>query len=331
MEFDQLGEFGLIERIQKQIGDFKNPSVLSIGDDTAVFPSPSQNKKILFTTDALVEGVHFKRDYTPMQSLGWKALAINISDIAAMGGIPKYAVVSLAIPKSWRIEDIDALYQGMIDCSKVYDCMIVGGDTTKSPNVGFISVAVVGEVDAEKIVYRSGTKPGDLLGLTRAVGNSRVALEILEKKEDPSHFQDAIHHFLEPAPELFISQKLSTDLSVSSMIDVSDGLASEVGHLCRMNQVGCEIWSQDIPVSPDAKKWCDQQEIHAVDFALESGEEYALLFTAHTKKYAKWMQGDDNPPLFVFGKITDPKFGIKIKKNDIFHPLTCKGWDHFKK
>jgi len=331
VDFDQLGEFGLIERIQQLVGDFKDPSILSIGDDAAIVSTPNQDKKIVFTTDAMVEGVHFDLDYTPMESLGWKALAINVSDVAAMGGMPKYVVISLAIPKHWKVEAVDELYQGMIRCSREYGCHIVGGDTVRSKDSGFISVAVIGEVDSQKVAARDGAQPGDYLGLSRPVGSSRVGLEVLESKLDYKAFQKSVKHFLEPKPELSIAQKLVSELEVSSLIDVSDGLASEIGHLCRMSKVGCLVQFKGIPISSEAKEWCGPQDRSPFEFAMESGEEYALLFTVDPQKYSIWLKDQQNPPIYIIGKIVQKKQGIQIEKDGEMSPLTFKGWDHFKK
>lgn len=332
MKLARLGEFGLIDRIHRIVGEKPEGVVLGIGDDAAVFRGRPGWLTVL-TTDAMVEGVHFDLRYTPMESLGWKALAINISDIAAVGGAPKYAVVSLALPENWETEDIDSFYRGMVRCSKVYGCTLVGGDVVRSEEEFFLSVSVVGEVEEDYVVSRGGAKEGDLLCVTGELGGSMVGLEILSSDGNINNFTHSVNRFLEPKVRLQEAVWLAKELGVSSMIDISDGLSSEIGHLCRQSDLGCLIWSEKIPVAEETVRWSAEKNKPFLRYAIESGEEYELLFTVDKTEYEEWKK--ENPDyeglkVSIIGEMTREEDGIRMKTGEETCLLYSTGWNHFK-
>jgi len=332
LKLSQAGEFGLIERIRRIVGDKDPGVVLGIGDDAAVFRSTPGWLTVL-TTDALVEGVHFHLRYTPTESLGWKALAVNISDVAAVGGIPRYAVVSLALPAKWSVEDVEALYRGMVRCGKAYGCRLVGGDTVRSLGGCFLSVALVGEVEEKYIIRRSGAQEGDLLCVTGEIGGARAGLEVLSAGQDRERFPESVSRFLEPRVRLQEARFLAQKVGVSSMIDISDGLSSEVQHLCRESHLGCRLWEEKIPLEREVILWAGEQGEDVSTYALGSGEEYELLFTVAKSKFEHWQkQGEDKNKVktTVIGEMFPKKEGIKVVRRGKAFPLLAKGWDHFR-
>lgn len=333
MQLTELGEFGLIDRISRIVheGTGKRDVIVGIGDDAAVVRSNPGSLNVL-TTDVLVEGIHFDLAYTPFESLGWKALAINLSDIAAMGGVPLYGVVSLALPITWRVEDVESFYRGLKRCGDTYRCELVGGDTVRSEGKGFISITVMGEVEKEYIVKRSGANVDDLICVTGQFGGARVGLEVLKSGHDPKRFSDSVDRFLEPRVRLQESQWLAKEMHVSSMIDVSDGLSSEIHHLCQQSNCGCRIWEDKIPVSEETMDWVRQQKGRVSDYALGSGEEYELLFTLSKEQYVAWQKSHMNrqkTELTVIGEIAEKEKGICLVRNGETIPLVSRGWDHF--
>jgi thiamine-monophosphate kinase len=332
MLLSEVGEFGLIERIRKICPGYGNRIILGIGDDAAIVESQS-GRSLILTTDALVEGVHFDLRYVPLDSLGWKALAVNLSDVAAMGGAPICCLITVAIPECWNVERFELLYQGIIQCGERYQCPIAGGDTVKSPSSSFISVSVLGEAQAGEIKKRSGARSGDLLCVTGELGGARVGLEVLRAGEDESDFYTkSISRFLKPIPRIAESQKLISELSVTSMIDISDGLASEIRHLCKASGLGCRLFGDRIPVSDETVRWAQKNGISPLEIALESGEEYELLFTVDpiilnrkTHEYSSKQTG-----LFsIIGEMRPQSEGLQIRDGSRARTMANKGWDHY--
>ncbi len=331
MRLSEIGEFGLIDRITKIINGNKSDVVVGIGDDAAVVGSDPGKLKVL-TTDVLVEGIHFNLAYTPFESLGWKALAVNISDIAAMGGVPLYGLVSLALPMSWDVEDVEALCKGLKRCGEIYQCELIGGDTVRSQGMSFISIAVMGEIEEDHVVRRSGAKEKDLVCITGELGGAKMGFEVLESGQDKDHFPDSVSRFLEPKARLQESRRLVKELHVSSMIDISDGLSSEITHLCKQSDCGCIIWEDQIPVSKETITWACGYEKAVSSYALKSGEEYELLFTVARARFEEWRNSTKNGlDITVIGEITGKEEGICLMKGGKIEPLVPDGWDHFHK
>lgn len=331
MRLSEAGEFGLIHRIQKIVQRERPDLVQAIGDDTAIVQAAPGREQLL-TTDALVEGVHFDLDYTPMETLGWKALAINISDIAAMGGRPLYALVTLALSKDWSVGDIEILYHGMSRCGDQFGCAIVGGDTVHSPHSTCISVTVIGDVPVGKSVRRNGAQAGDLICVTGELGGSLTGLEVLMSGENKAEYKKSTQHFLTPIPRLNEAQAIVKEFSPTAMIDISDGLASEIGHLCENSGLGCLVRFEDIPLIEESRQWAEQSNAPIEKYAFQSGEEYELLFTVEKDRFIAWSasEGDNvGIPISVIGEMTAGKNRICLYGDGRDAPLPGNGWDHF--
>lgn len=322
---EEGGEFALIRDLAHCLGETAQGLPLGIGDDAAVLAS-TDDEALLVTTDALVEGVHFDRCYTPLEDLGWKSLAASVSDIAAMGGRPTAAVIAMALDGTWSPADAQALYRGVADCAKAYDVRIAGGDTTRSPHGAFIGVTLLGLVARGCAVRRSGARPGDLLGVTAALGGARCGLEALESKQAQDYPQST-RRFLRPEPSVQMGQWLARSLDATAMIDISDGLGSELGHLCDQSGTGCLI--EAVPVTEEARRWALSKSLDPTSFVLASGEEYALLFACPPERAQSRDLAGAPEPLHWIGRMTGPKDGRLLSLCGEPQPLEARGWDHF--
>jgi thiamine-monophosphate kinase len=284
MDLSKLGEFGLIARFQSRL-KHKSPRVIQgIGDDCAVF-SPNKDNYQVLTTDALVETVHFNlKTHTPEQ-LGWKTLAVNISDIAAMGGRPQFAVISVAIPKKFSVDFLDRLYKGLDQVCRKYHVALVGGDTVASPKHLFINLALLGETRKKRVFTRSGARPGDAIFVTGTLGDSAAGLHILKspkrKWQGPAASRKKlVQRHLKPEPRVAAADWLARSRhKVSAMIDISDGLTQDLGHILTASRVGAELWEPQLPISKPLLKHSIMNDLSALDWALAGGEDYELLFT----------------------------------------------------
>ena len=342
----QIGEFGLIEKIKNIVDISVDDSTIydnllkGIADDTAVY-KPSPSKLQLLTTDAMVEGVHFDITYTSLAHVGWKAIVSNISDVAAMCGVPRYATVTLCLPQKISVEMIEEFYKGVVSACKKYSCLIVGGDTTATAGNFVVSISLIGEVDPEKVIYRSGAKVGDLICATGHLGASHAGLKILLREksrylESNAQFSPnlepykmIIEKYLLPKPRLDISKIISDSVKVNAMIDISDGLASEVHHICNNSGVGADVWEHNIPVHTYTQKIAEEFSEDVINYALYGGEEYELLFTLSDNDYEKLetLTAD----VTILGRITDKSKGINIvRESGDREPLQFSGWDHFR-
>lgn len=331
MQLSRIGEFSIIERIRKIIGKESDQVVTGIGDDAAVIKI-NPGFLCLITTDALIEGVHFDLSYTPFHTLGWKAMAVNISDIAAMGGIPKTAVICLALTNGMKTEDLDALYQGINECGEEYNCTTVGGDIVKSNSGIFLSITITGEVEEDCLVLRSGAKKGDLICVTGQLGSSLVGLKALSSTENIGNFLKSKNRFLKPEPRLREARLLASKIGINSMIDISDGLASEIHHICRNSDTGCRIYKEKIPVTEEMRLYSQIKGTDPVMEAVGSGEEYELLFTISKENYKKLEKfiPFKNCMISVIGEISEKKNEINLISGNKISPLKPKGWDHLK-
>lgn len=337
-ELSQLGEFGLIEHLTKDLSNTQGSTLLGVGDDAAVI-AISEEEAMLISTDMLVEGVHFNLMYMPLKHLGYKAVAVNVSDICAMNGTAEQITVSLAVSSRFPLEALEELYDGIRYACKNYNVDLVGGDTTSSVSGLIINISVVGRAKRSKIAYRSGANEYDLLVVTGDLGAAYMGLQVLEREKQVFESNPDIQPDLD-GHDYIIERQLKPEarkdvvgfleeLGVvpTSMIDISDGLASEILHICKASKVGCHIYDEKIPI--DAKT-----SMTAIDFnldpstcALNGGEDYELLFTIKQEDYDK-IKG--NPHMTVIGHMTNEKDGIYyIDKNGSAITLRAQGWNHF--
>jgi thiamine-monophosphate kinase len=284
MDLSKLGEFGLISRFQSRL-KYSSPQVIQgIGDDCAVLSLDNGNYQVL-TTDALVETVHFNLETHTPEQLGWKTLAVNISDIAAMGGQPKFAVISLGIPNSIPVDFLDRFYKGLNQASQKYKVALVGGDTVASPKHLFINLALLGETLKKKVFTRSGARPGDKIFVTGTLGDSALGLKVLKSpkrkwKGSEAYKKKCVQRHLKPEPRVEAALWLAqSKYKVTSMIDISDGLTQDLGHILKAGKVGAELWESEIPISKLLTKYSLINRLPALQLALNGGEDYELLFT----------------------------------------------------
>lgn len=342
-----LGEAGLIERIRTiaeiRTGDpgLHDNLLIGISDDTAVY-RPTAGKAQLFTTDAFVEGIHFDLTFVSPRHLGWKAIAANISDIAAMGGIPRYALTAISIPDKISVEMVEEFYRGATQACKEYSCLLVGGDTTTTLANMTVSVALTGEADEQRIVYRSGAKPGDLLCVTGHLGASHAGLKILQREKkrywnSPESFRSnlepyttAIEKHLVPRPRTdFVHVLTDHAIRVNAMIDISDGLASEVHRIAAASGAGAGIWARNIPLDTVTQAIAAEFSDDPLDYSLYGGEEYELLFSIGDEEFARLEQLMSD--VTIIGRMTKPEEGISlIRENGETTALNAGGWDHFR-
>jgi len=336
MKISDLGEFGLIDRIVKTASYNTKRAPIGIGDDAAaLLLSPSAT--LLATTDMLIEGVHFDLMTTDLYSLGWKAAAVNLSDIAAMGGVPRFCLTALGIPSSMTVEQVDEFYRGFANCVRKYGTVLVGGDTCSSRKGLIISVTVLGEAEKKHAITRSGARPGDLLYVTGTLGNSGAGLEILKNRiggrvQGPGKTRNSmtgklIDRHLRPIPRVEWGRRLATARVASAMIDVSDGLSSDLGHLCAQSAVGAKVFAERIPLSMDltSAKGLKQPP---VGYALSGGEDYELLFTVPPGKIKKLKTM--SIVATEIGIITRQRAVRLIDERGHGRPLTATGYDHFR-
>jgi len=331
----ELGEFGLIEHLTKNI-DINNPStVKGVGDDCAVLDMG--NSYCLVSTDMLMEGVHFDLTYTPLKHLGYKSVVVNLSDIYAMNGNAKQITVSLALSNRFPLEAVEELYEGILLACKNYNVDLVGGDTTSSTSGLCISITAIGEVAKDAIAYRNGAKEHDLIVVSGDLGAAYLGLQILNREKqvfeaNPSMQPDLenkdyiLQRQLKPEARKDVVDVLKTkNIVPTSMIDISDGLSSELLHLCKNSNVGCAIYEDKLPIDFSAMSTAEELNINAATCALSGGEDYELLFTISQDHYDKLK---DDPDFTVIGHITDHTSGtVFVTRDDNHQPLTAQGWN----
>ena len=335
----EYGEFRLIEHLTQGI-ELKNASsVLGICDDAAIVDA--KNRYQVISTDLLVEGVHFDMHYTPLKHLGYKAIASNLSDIAAMNAKPEQVLVGIALSSRYTVEAVEELYQGMRLCCNRYGVDLVGGDTTSSVSGLFISITVLGYADKEKITRRSDAQEHDLICVSGDLGAAYMGLLLLEREKevylkDPNNQPDLVgndyvlERQLKPEPRLDIVQQLAEkEILPTAMIDISDGLASEILHICKASQKGCCLYEDKIPIDTSTHSLALEFGIIPSVAALNGGEDYELLFTVKQSDYEKIKQLQD---VAVIGYITDKNSGCQlITKDEKAIELKAQGWNSFEK
>jgi len=336
-DVNTLGEFGLIERLTKPFSLRNASSLKGVGDDAAVINNGSHCTVV--STDMLVEGIHFDLTYTPLKHLGYKAIVVNLSDIYAMNAHPKQVLVSIAISSKYTVEALDELYAGIRAACDAYEVDLVGGDTASSPRGMVISVTAIGEGKKERLTYRSGAQPGDLICITGDLGAAYLGLQILEREkrlwqENPNLQPDLegqtylIQRQLKPeARRDMIEAFQKNDLLPTSMIDISDGLASEIFHLCKQSGTGALLEESGVPIHPEAQLMAIQFRLDPITCALSGGEDYELLFTINPRDTDKIRF---LPDIYIAGEMLPPGDGIKLStKGGKLHDLKAQGWRHF--
>ena len=330
-----LGEFGLIDYLTKNIVVTQESTVKSIGDDAAVLDFAA--KKAVISTDLLVEGVHFDLAYMPLKHLGYKAVVANVSDICAMNATPTQITVSLALSNRFPLEAVEELYEGIKLAAKIYDVDIIGGDTTSSQKGLIISITAIGQANSEDLVYRNGAKPNDLLVVTGDVGAAYMGLQVLEREKqvflvNPNNQPDLdaytylIERQLKPEARKDVKELLEKlDVKPTSMIDISDGLSSEILHLCKQSNVGCNLFEEKIPGDPQLINVCEEFNLDITTIALNGGEDYELLFTIKMEDFDKIKH---NPNFTVIGHMTEAKEGAHlITRANTKIALKARGWN----
>ena len=333
----ELGEFGLIKHLTKNFKVKNASTIKSVGDDAAVLEI--KDKQILVTTDLLVEGIHFDLSYMPLKHLGYKAVMVNLSDVYAMNGAATQITVSIAVSNRFPLEAIEELYEGIYLACKTYNIDLVGGDTTSSTKGLLISVTAIGEVAKDDVVYRNTAKPNDLLVVTGDVGAAYLGLKVLEREKqvfevnpnsqpDLTKYDYLIERQLKPeARKDIVGLLKELGVKPTSMIDISDGLSSEIIHICTQSKTGCNLYEEKIPLDPQVISTCEEFDIDSTTIALSGGEDYELLFTISQEDFPKIKA---NPNMTVIGHITDKTEGMNlITRGNQKIKLTAQGWKSF--
>lgn len=330
-----LGEFRLIDHLTKKFDIKHDTTIKGIGDDAAVIDF--ENQQCVVTTDLLVEGVHFDLSYVPLKHLGYKAVMVNLSDVYAMNATPKQITVSIAVSNRFPLEALEELYAGIHTAAKLYNIDVVGGDTTSSQKGLLISITALGHAKKEDIVYRDGAKDNDLVVLSGDIGAAYLGLQVLERenevfKVNPNNQPDLemysylVERQLKPEARKDIP-KLLKELGVkpTSMIDVSDGLSSEIIHLCKSSKVGATLYEDKIPLDPTVISTCEEFELDSTTIALSGGEDYELLFTVKQEDFKKIKA---NPSLSIIGHIVPENDGVHlVTRGNTKVEIKARGWN----
>ncbi len=337
-EISSLGEFGLIDHLTKNIELQNVSSILGVGDDAAVIDH--FGKQTVITTDLLIEGVHFDLTYTPLRHLGYKSVIVNLSDIYAMNAIPTQITLSLGFSNRFSVEALDEFYEGVYAACEKYGVDLIGGDTSSSQKGFIVSVTAIGEVTPDKFVKRSTAQKGDLLCVSGDLGAAYVGLLFLEREkkiymESPGVQPDlegesyVIGKLLKPEARKDIIEFFAKEEIVpTAMMDISDGLSSEIMHICKQSNLGCVLYEEKIPVAEEMKKAAFKFEIDPTACALSGGEDYELLFTIPQSEYDKLVL---NEQISVVGYMTDMEEGTHIiTKGGSKHTITSQGWNHLR-
>ena len=360
MEIASLGEFGLIDRLTKDITPKNTSTIKGVGDDCAVLHYP--DKEVLVTTDMLMEGVHFDLTYIDLQHLGYKSAMVNISDIFAMNGTPRQMTVSLALSKRFSVEDLEQFYSGLRRACDKWNVDIVGGDTTSSYTGLAISITCIGEASKDDIVYRSGAKNTDLICVSGDLGAAYMGLQLLEReksvyfsqynelqkklaaakdKAEISNLKSQLSNLSQPdfsGKEYLLQRQLQTEargdiiqrlreagIRPTAMMDISDGLSSELMHICKQSGTGCRIFEKEIPIDYQTAVMAEEMEMNVTTCALNGGEDYELLFTVPIGDLDKVRDLDD---VHLIGHITEQKYGhILVTRDNQEFELKAQGWN----
>lgn len=335
---EELGEFGLIEHLTKHFKINQKSTIKGIGDDAAVLDS--RTKQIVVTTDLLIEHIHFDLSYVPIKHLGYKAVMVNLSDVYAMNAEATQITVSVAVSNRFPLEALEELYAGIETAANIYGVDVIGGDTTSSTTGLIISITAIGEANKENVVFRNGAKPNDLLVVSGDIGAAYMGLQVLEREKEvfkvnPRNQPDLepytyiVERQLKPEARKDIVELLKKlEVKPTAMIDISDGLSSEIIHICKQSEVGVELYENKIPLDPQVISTCEEFNIDSTTVALNGGEDYELLMTISQEDYPKIKA---NPDLTVIGFITEKNRGMHlITRGEQAIPLIAKGWNAMK-
>ncbi len=333
-----LGEFGLIEHLTKNLKNKQTSTLKGIGDDGAVLDF--KNKKTVISTDLLIEGVHFDLAYVPLKHLGYKSVVVNVSDICAMNATPTQITVSIAVSNRFPLEALEELYEGITLASQIYNVDVIGGDTTSSQKGLIISVTAIGEAEEEDLVYRNGAQQNDLVVVTGDIGSAYMGLQVLEREKqvfqvnpnnqpDLTDYTYLIERQLKPEARKDIKGLLKElDVKPTSMIDISDGLSSEILHITKQSKVGCNIYEDKLPFDPQFISVCEEFNLDATTIALSGGEDYELLFTVTMNDFDKIKA---NPNFTIIGHITQESEGVNlVTRANTLIPIKARGWNALK-
>lgn len=334
-EVSTLGEFGLIDHLTKNNETRNASTILSVGDDAAVMDH--FGKQTVVTTDLLVEGIHFDLMYTPLKHLGYKSVIVNLSDVYAMNAFPAQITMSVAFSNRFSVEALNEFYEGIYAACEKYNVDLVGGDTTSSQKGFIICVTAIGEVAPNKYVTRSGARKGDLICVSGELGGAFLGLTLLEREKkifletkgvqpDLENQDYIVGRFLKPEARRDIIEFFAEkEIQPTAMIDISDGLSSELLHICKQSNAGCVLYEEKIPVNEQARQFAYKLELDPTACALSGGEDYELLFTIDQADYEKVSL---NPHITIVGHITEKDSGnIIITKGGNKHPLVAQGWN----
>jgi thiamine-monophosphate kinase len=336
-DISTLGEFGLIDHLTSGLTLQRKETLKGVGDDAAVLDYGGD--PVILTTDLLVEGIHFDLMYYPLKHLGYKAIIVNLSDVCAMNAIPKHVTVSMALSNRFSVEAVDELYAGIRAACEAYDVDLVGGDTTASNKGLILSITAVGSAPLQQITYRSGARPGDIICVTGDLGAAYLGLQILEREKQVFLANPDMQPELQERKYL-ISRQLKPEARLESvayfakqgllptaMIDISDGLSSDLMHICKASGVGAFIEEAQVPIHEEARLQAMEFRLDPITCALHGGEDYELLFTVDPKDLDKVRFMDS---VYIIGEITPKEDGIKLHTTGgQIHPLTAQGWKHF--
>ena len=350
MEIAELGEFGLIRHLTEDIETKNAETVKGVGDDCAVLDY-GRDRQVLVTTDLLMEGVHFDLQYTPLKHLGYKSAMVNLSDIYAMNGRPRQMTVSLALSKRFKVEDLEDFYSGLRLACDAHGCDIVGGDTTSSLTGLAISITCIGDVEKDKAVYRSGAKDNDLICVTGDLGAAYMGLQLLEREKsvynaqirearqrgedisslppfepDFSGREYLLERQLKPEARKDIIEELAkADIVPTAMMDISDGLSSELHHICKQSNAGCRIYEERLPLDFQTAAMAEELNMNVTTCALNGGEDYELVFTVPLAMHDRVSAV---PGVKVIGHITKPEMGLQLVCRDGTEmELKAQGWN----
>jgi thiamine-monophosphate kinase len=335
---ENLGEFGLIKHLTKNFELNQSSSIVGIGDDAAVMDF--KGKKTIVTTDMLVEGVHFDLSYMPLKHLGYKSVIVNLSDIYAMNAKATQITVSIAVSNRFPLEALEEFYEGVAMACQMYKVDLVGGDTTSSTKGMLVSITAIGIAEENEIIYRNGTKPNDLLVVTGDLGGAYLGLQVLEREKEvfkvnPNNQPDLepysyiVERQLKPEARKDVIELLEKlEVKPTAMIDISDGLSSEILHLCEQSEVGCNLFEDKIPLDPTVISAAEEFKMDSTMIALSGGEDYELLMTIDQADFPK-IKG--NPNLTVIGHMASKEEGAHlITRGDTKIPLSAQGWNSFR-